>query len=176
MQSRSSDPNSGNVDTDTVAGVQQADKVGEPAPDVVLNHLMSMSPATNSVFWRHCQQRLWLPMMFLSCCLPLIRRHSARALLAMPLPAAGDSFVGAQLTYAVLASIPDSFRRILVQRTPAGRMPKSDSNTEISFGEAAANLESQPLKKGANASQAVRPAPRYCIGSYCCEHMPALDA
>ncbi len=80
--------------------------------------------------------------------------------------AAGGSFVGgAQLIYSVLASIPDKSRRILVQRTPAGRMPKSDSNTEISFGEAAANLESQPLKKGANASQAVRPVPRCCIGS-----------
>lgn len=27
VQSKSSDPNSGNVDTDTIAGVQQADKV-----------------------------------------------------------------------------------------------------------------------------------------------------
>jgi len=27
VQSRSSDPNSGNVDTETIAGVQQADKV-----------------------------------------------------------------------------------------------------------------------------------------------------
>jgi hypothetical protein len=40
------------------------------------------------------------------------------------------------------------------KRTPAGRMPKSDSNTEISFSEAAADLESQPTKKGPNASKA----------------------
>lgn len=63
VQSRSSDPNSGNVDTDTVAGVQQADK-----------------------------------------------------------------------------------------RTPAGRMPKADSNTEIGFDEAAADLQSQPTKRGSNSA------------------------